>query len=77
MAAVFRQAIEIARHIIAADHVEHCLAPLAIGDPLHLGDEILCLVVHRMGSAPFQRLRAFVVAAAGDDDGDVEQAGRK
>ncbi|MCY1171417.1 hypothetical protein D9M73_115270 [compost metagenome] len=67
MATVLGQAFEVARHIIAAHHIEHrraALAPSDLGDTL---DEVLGLVIDRMRRAERDRRRAFVVRASGDD----------
>ena len=73
MASLFGEALEIAWHIIARDHVQHQIDPLAASNPGHLRDEILALVINRMGGPEFQRARAFFRAAAGDDDRQVKQ----
>ena len=48
VAALFGEAFEIARQIIAADHVEHDVDAAPVGQPLDLGDEILRLVIDRV-----------------------------
>ena len=57
MPPVVGQAGEVARQIIAADHVEHDIDPAPAGQPLHLLDEILAPVIDRRRRAEFQRAR--------------------
>ena len=45
------QAFEVAGQIVAADHVEHDVDARAAGEPLHRLDEIVAVVVDRMGRA--------------------------
>ena len=77
MAAVLGQALEIARQIVAADHVEHRGDALAAGDLLHARDEILGFVVDRVRRPQPQRLRAFVGRPGGHDDVDAEDAAQR
>ncbi len=51
MAAIIGKALQVARHIIAADHVEHQIDAALVGDPRHFGDEILGVVIDGMGRA--------------------------
>ena len=73
MPSVFGQAFEVARHIVAADHVQHGLHPLPAGEALDLRDIILGAVVDRFVRAPALGSLAFFVRSAGHDDLDVEQ----
>ncbi len=77
MATIVGQAFEVARDIVAADHVQHRLAAIAFGDALDLLDIVMGLVVDRMVRAPGERGGAFVVRSAGDDDGDAEQPAQR
>ena len=43
VAAILGQALEIARHIVARDHVEHQLHALAAGDPRDFLDKSCAL----------------------------------
>ena len=61
VAAVVGEACEVARDIIAADHVEHHRDALALGQPLDRLDEIGGPVVDRMGRAELDRGGAFLV----------------
>ena len=76
MAAILGQAFEVARDVIARDHIEHQVDALATGDPRHFGDEIGRLVVNRMRRTQFARRCAFCLAPAGYDDPQAEQAAK-
>jgi hypothetical protein len=73
VAALLGEAGEVARQIVAADHVEHDIDAAAAGDALHLLDEILRPVVDRVRGADLERAGAFLVRAGGDDHGQAEQ----
>ena len=62
VASVLGQAGEVARHIIAADHVDDDVDAAPIGDAVHLLDEVLRPVVDRRVRAELERPRAFGVA---------------
>src|SRR3546814_14570630 len=65
MPAIVGEAFDIARQIIAADHVEHDLHAAAIGERLHRLDIILARIVAREIRAQRRRGGAFSRAAAG------------
>ena len=73
MTSVVGQAGQVARHIIAADHVEHDGDTLAVGRFLDDGNEVLGLVIDRKGGAQCSGSSAFFVASAGYDHGQAEQ----
>ena len=68
-APILGQALHLARHIGAGDHVQHHIHATPLGDALNLGHEVLRLVVDGMVRAQRQTGGAFFVAARGDDDG--------
>ena len=72
MAAIFAKTVEVARYIVACDHVEHQLYPLAAGNPGDFGDEILRLVINRVVRPDLQRGGAFFGPAAGNDHSQSE-----
>ena len=61
VAAVVGEAREVAREIVAADHVEHDRDALAAGEGLHFLDEVGGAVVDRVGRAERPGGGAFVV----------------
>ena len=73
MATLFGEAFEVARDIVAADHVEHDRDPPALGPAIDRVDEVGFLVVDGMGRAELDRGGALVVRAAGDDHLEPEE----
>jgi len=69
MAPVRGEAGDIARQIVAPDHVEHHVAAAAAGDPLHLGHEVLGPVVDGVIRTEFARTRTLSRATGGNDHG--------
>ena len=62
VAAVVGQAVQVARDIVAADHVEHHRDALALGPALDRVDEVGRPIIDRMGRAQLDRRGAFLVA---------------
>src|SRR5437899_6163119 len=73
MPPLFGQAREVARQIIAADHVYEDIDAAAVRCAVDLLDEILGLVVDRQCRAELKRPSAFLIASASDNDFDPEQ----
>jgi hypothetical protein len=71
------EAFEVARHIVAADHVEHDLDTLAAGDRAHALDKVLAPIVDRMIGAEPHRRFALGVGSRGHDDRQPEQLGER
>ena len=72
MPPVVGKAPHVARHIVAAHHVEHRRHARPAGDRAHALDEILSAIVDRVIRAMRQRGRHLGVRSGGDDDRDAE-----
>ena len=64
--AAFRQRIQVARHIVAAHHIEHQVDAFATGDVFYRGDEILFAVIDGPVRAQFFAGLAFFSRSGGD-----------
>src|SRR3546814_7850748 len=72
VAAVVGKRSEVARHIVAADHVEHCVDAPALGERLHRLDIILIRIVDREIGAERARGVAFVRARSEEHTSEIK-----
>ncbi len=77
VAAVVGEAGEVARDIVAADHVEDDIDAAPAGDAGDLVDEVARLVVDRVVGAEAARSGAFLRRPRGDDYGQPERLGEQ
>ena len=67
MPSILCQTLQIARQIIATDHIEDGINPGAACDPLNFSDEIGGFVIDRMIRTDLDRTRAFLIRSTSHD----------
>ena len=73
---LYGQAFQVLGDVVAADHVEDHVDPLAAGRLVDDLDEILGPIIDRKGGAQFLAFRAFFVGAGGGENARPEMAGK-